>query len=199
MNALSLITKGILGIRGSLIGLITKGFITRGVGGLIRAGAQVYRKVFKWFFEIIGKKAFELRIIYDIIGRKKVQNSYALSLAGKKQLLTKIDYLIKALRKKEVESFLQLAGKKLFETNEQIILQGIRSNGFLEDLDLEGTKRLGFDLKKTISAQRKYFISKETQLMGIKEMKLNNTLEINGKRDRINILVALNLLGELDR
>lgn len=185
----NLLSKGLLALRKG-VSLATKGMLDayrRIVGhayeeryGFKRCISVVGRKAFKFEFcnLVKGCKEFKLEEYFNLIGLKSFLFKTTKDITSKLASIYKELYII------DIKGKLQT----IFEQN--LALAGSKEFSLYFEKGLYGKKQLELEIKKEIIAKKLYEFTTKKELKGIKQIELEKSYSISGKRDIIPIIMA---------
>jgi hypothetical protein len=194
-NPLNLITRGLLGIN-KAISLITKGFLDELEKIAILRGLRKIRGyAFDLHYNVIGKKAFSKAFIYNIIGTKLFELVRQFALKAKKSIKSVFASLIQAKVQTPFALKTSINGQIGRKINSSLNISGIKATKHFVELEMAGVSQTFFSQENYVKASKSFLTLYTSMIQGIKKTNKIQDINIKGKRDITNILVALDLIN----
>ena len=186
-----ILTKGFTAVRKG-ISLITKGILDQKLGSKPIPFQHV--RAFDIQFIVQGRKQYEYKDIYAIIGKKQFSYIEILNIIGKKTLELEKTITARALIAQQFALSFNLTGKKQNTVDELLMTVGNKNFNFDKKYKTLGNKEYDYYNTKNLVASKKYNYNVKKEFIGNKKLDIDSNLNIKGKKDITNILVAVGLL-----
>jgi hypothetical protein len=185
----NLLSKGLLALRKG-VSLATKGMLD--VYRRIVGHAYEERYKFKRCISVIGRKAFSFEFCHLVQGFKKFKLKEYFTLIGLKSFLFKLKKNITSKLASVYKEllFIDIQGQVQTIFEHYLALSGNKEFSLHFEKSIYGKRQLELSIEKEIIAKKLYEFAIGKELKGIKQIELEKSYSISGKRDIIPIIMA---------
>jgi len=146
------------------------------------------------FWKIFGIKEIRFKHKFIIKGQKEKSIKTLFTMAGKKITNLEKAYVATAILEKELQNLLSLRGRKSIKLIHPIDIKDKKQTKYIGDVITVGSKQFNFGTENPVYATKQTLYNRKDYILGKKEINLKKEMSIKGKRDKTNILLALDLV-----
>ena len=196
---------GLKAFLGDILSLITGGILRKfhfeiSIVGIVGAPGYKKKKLrkiirpFTFSIKIIGKVKRSINVKHDIFGKRTIKRINIYSVNGIKSNRVSKYLDINSILQNRFNKSLGISATKRFFEDYQVPIDGVLKTKLEFNILNIGQKRFDYNLDTLIKGNRLFHSKNAYQLIGNKNINFINDIDIKGKRDINNILIALEIL-----